>query len=263
MPDGRLAGKVALVTGSTRGIGRAIALRFAAEGASVVVVGRSTDDGDAVVTAIRDGGGRAVYARADVMVEADVQAAVATASSAFGRLDVLVNNAAATDLLRVGPDRADAAAAELTTAAWEAILRGGVTSAFWACHHAMPVLAATGGGSIVSISTGAAIRAVAGMAGHSASKAALEALTRSVAADGAPLGIRANSLVLGFISDSGGHAALLEEPARAAALQAMHLTRMGTVDDVAAAALFLASDEAGFVTGVSLPLDGGSSVRLG
>ena len=263
-PSGRrLAGKTALVTGSTRGIGKAIAARFAAEGARVLVTGRTSPDGESVVESIRAAGGEAGYVRADLTVESDVRAAIDAACEQFGGLDVLVNNVTVTDVLRVGPDRRDGAVTEIETEDWESILRGGATSAFWACKHAFPAMIEAGGGSIVSISSSASTRGVRGMIGHSASKAALEALTRSVAVDGAPHGIRANSLVLGFIADTGGHEALLEDAGRGAALRGMHLTRLGMAEDVAAAALFLASDEAGFVTGISLPLDGGAGCKLG
>ncbi len=257
----RLAGKVALVTGSTRGVGRAIATRFAAEGARVVVTGRSDDDGHAVVAAITGNGGTAVFVRTDVGVEKDVRGAIGAATSEFGRLDVLVNNAGATDLLRIGPNRRDAAVADIENEAWEGILRGSLTSALWACKYAIPAMTASGGGSIVSISTAAARAAAPGMVGHSASKAALEALTRSIALDGAPHHIRANSLVLGFITDSGGHEGMLDNPSALDGLRAAHLTRLGRTDDVANAALFLASDEAEFVTGISMPVDGGISCR--
>jgi NAD(P)-dependent dehydrogenase (short-subunit alcohol dehydrogenase family) len=258
----RLEGKVAVVTGSTRGIGRAIAIRFAAEGAKVVVTGRTSEDGSDVVRTIRDQQGDAVFVRTDVTVEDDVRNAIAAATTEFGRLDVLVNNAGATDILRAGPNRRDGHLADIETDAWEAIFRGSTTSAFWACKYALAPMSAGGGGAVVSISTAAAGRAVAGITAHAASKAAVEALTRVVAVEGASHHVRANSIVVGFIVDSGGHEPVLDDPERLSALRSMHLTRLGRTEDIASAALFLASDEAGFVTGVSLPVDGGTSVRL-
>ncbi len=257
MSGSRLEGKVAIVTGSTRGIGRAIALRFAEEGAKVVVTGRTDSDGERVAQTIREAGGGAVYVHTDVTKEDDVAQAIASAAEEFGRLDVLVNNAGASPRM---PNRRDAAVADLELDVWEGLMRGSATSAFLATKYAIPAMAASGGGAIVSISTGATRRAVPGLAGHTASKTALEALTRSAAVEGAAHGIRANSIIVGYIIDSAGHEKDMADPAFVAAIEQRTLTRLGRTDDIAAAALYLASDEAAFVTGASLLVDGGASV---
>jgi NAD(P)-dependent dehydrogenase (short-subunit alcohol dehydrogenase family) len=257
---GRLQDKVAVVTGSTRAIGRAIAARFAAEGASVVVTGRTQPDGQAVVADIESAGGQATFVAGDLDDQSDVRRLVDTAVEGYGRLDVLVNNGATTDL--VGPGGIDAPLLDLDTARWEAIMRGCVTTLMWSTQAAVPHMINTGGGAIVNISSAASRLGTPGMAAYSAAKAAVEALTRSIAVDYAPQAIRANNLVLGFVVSRPSHEAMATDPLVGPALRAMQLTRFGRPDDVAAAALFLASDDAEVITGTSLIVDGGATCRM-
>jgi NAD(P)-dependent dehydrogenase (short-subunit alcohol dehydrogenase family) len=257
----RLEGKVALVTGSTRGIGRAIAMRFAAERAAVVVTGRSEDDGHAVEAEIAARGGRAVYVRSDLAREGDVANAVRVAVDEFGTLTTLVNNAAPTDL--VGPGRGDRSVAEITDANWDAIMTVGLKQVVWCARHAVPHLAAAGAGSaIVNISSAASLLGTAGIDAYTASKGALNALTRSMAVEFAPHGIRVNGIVCGMVLTSEGAWKMMDHPVIGPATRAMHLTRLGLPDDIANVALFLASDEAAFVTGVNLSADGGLTAKM-
>jgi len=256
----RLEGHVALVTGSTRGIGRAIAIRFAQEGASVIVTGRSRDEGAQVEQTIRDGGGRATYVATDLAREADVVAAVEAAVERYEKLTILVNNAAPTELM--GPGRLDRQVTELTNEGWDAIVLVGLKAVVWACKHAIPRMVDAGGGAIVNISSAASILGTPGLDAYTAIKGALNTLTRSMAVEYAADNIRSNAIVSGMVLTSEGAFKLMDDPVIGGATRAMHLTRLGVPDDIANAALFLASDEAAFVTGALLPVDGGVTCRM-
>lgn len=256
----RLAGKVAIVTGSTRGIGRATARRFAEEGARVVVTGRSRDDGRAVEATIRAAGGEAVFVPTDLAREDDVVAMVQAAIDHYGMLTTLVNNAAPTELM--GPGRLDRRVTELENDAWDSIMLVGLKAVVWCCKHAIPRIADAGGGAIVNVSSAASLLGTPGLDTYTASKGALNALTRSLAVEYAGDGIRANCIASGMVLSSEGAWKLMEDPAIGGPTRAMHLTRLGTPEDIANAALFLASDEAGFVTGAVIPVDGGVTARM-
>jgi len=250
----RLAGEHALITGSTAGIGRAIARRFAAEGAAVCVTGRDTTRGDAVVAAIEADGGRAYFVPAELRDEQACDALVAAAARAMGALSVLVNNAA-------GGDAGDGPGGTVTTEAWHAILTVNLTAPMWLTRAALPHLLDAGHGSIVNISTRQAERASRGFAAYIASKGGLNALTRSIAVDYADRGIRCNTISPGYVLNDRRDADIDSE--RRARYEGMHLTRLGSADDVAYAAVYLASQESGFVTGLNLQVDGGSSIARG
>jgi NAD(P)-dependent dehydrogenase (short-subunit alcohol dehydrogenase family) len=252
----RLAGERALVTGATSGIGRAVARRFAAEGAAVVVSGRDPERGRAVVEEIRADGGTAELVLADLGVEAECSRLVAESAAALGGLTVLVNNAVAAVV-----DEQDGPAADLTTAAWEATLRVNLSAPMWLCRAAIPHLLTAGHGSIVNVSSRQAERAAPGFTAYIASKSGLNGLTRAIAVDYARHGIRCNTISPGYVLNDRRDATLSAE--RRARLEGMHLTRLGAADDVAHAAVFLASREAEFLTGINLPLDGGSSAARG
>lgn len=257
---GRLAGKVAVVTGSTRGIGRATAIRFAQEGAAVVVTGRSEDAGRAVETEIRDAGGEAVYVPTDLSREDDVVAMVRVAVDRFGALTTLVNNAAPTELM--GPGRRDRRVTELENDAWDSIMLVGLKAVVWCCKYAIPAMIDAGGGAVVNISSAASLLGTPGLDTYTASKGALNALTRSIAVEYAADNIRANCIASGMVLSSEGAWKLMEDPAIGGATRAIHLTRLGMPEDIANAALFLASDEAAFVTGAVIPVDGGVTARM-
>ena len=253
----RLDGKVALVTGATRGIGRTIATIFAREGAQVVLAGRSAVDGERVQAEIEAQGGQALYVRTDVGVEADVIAAVAAAVSRFGRLTTLVNNAAATHLTGL-PERGDAGVGELPNAVLAETLQTNLWGLVWASKHAIAAMAAAGGGSIVNISSGVATKGAPMMDAYTASKGAMNALTRSMAVGYAKQRIRVNAISTGLIESGASIAALVGDPAKRAWLeQVIPLPYFGTPEDVAWGCVYLASDESRYVTGTVLPIDGG------
>jgi NAD(P)-dependent dehydrogenase (short-subunit alcohol dehydrogenase family) len=247
----RLADEHALVTGSTSGIGRAIAVAFAREGAHVIVTGRDTERGTRVVDEIKSGGGAASYLAADLRDEVACQRLIDDATSRLGGLSILVNNAA-------GGDQPDASVAEMTTSAWEAILRVDLTAPMWCIRAALPHLRRSGHGSIVNISSRAAERASTGHAAYAAAKSGLNALTRSVAVEEARHGVRCNTISPGYVFNERRDSGM--DDARRERFEHMHVTRLGVASDVAHAAVYLASLEAEFVTGINLQLDGGSSI---
>lgn len=246
----RLRGELALVTGSTAGIGRAIATRFAAEGARVAVTGRDAARGAEVVGEIAAAGGTALFLPADLGDESSCHRLVDDAAAGLGGLTVLVNTAAT--------GAGDAPVAHLATGAWETILRVNLSAPMWCCRAALPHMLAAGRGSIVNLSSRQAHRPSPGHPAYVASKAGLVGLTRALAVEYASRGIRANTISPGYVLNDRRDRDL--RPQQRARLEAMHLTRLGTAADVAAAAVFLASRESELLTGADLPLDGGSSV---
>jgi NAD(P)-dependent dehydrogenase (short-subunit alcohol dehydrogenase family) len=252
-----LRGKAALVTGSTSGIGREIAATLAAHGASVMVTGRSTERGSEVVGAIRGSGGHAEFCPADLRSETEVRSLIDAAAAAFGRLDVLVNNAAPTGT------GADDRVAELRTEDLELTIQVGLYAPFWCCKYALPHMLLSGGGSIVNISSTASIRGFHRRPAYSAAKAGLDALTRVLAVDYGKRGIRANSVTVGWVRSSELVEKALRDPQISAAVGRLLLTpAVGAVDDIANVALFLASDASRYVTGSSVAADGGMTSWL-
>jgi len=247
---GRLDGEIALVTGSTAGIGKAIATRFAAEGASVMVTGRDTRRGLAVAAAC---GPNAAFVAADLADPGAARSLVEATTARFGGLTVLVNNAAAAE--------PDGSVADLDDARWRTILEIDLLAPARLCRAAMPHLRACGHGAIVNISSRVAARAPRGLAAYTAAKGALEAMTRSIAVDEAADGVRCNAIAPGYVLNERRDANMTaEERARR---EAMHLLGLGDPDDVAHAAVYLAARESKWLTGCVLPLDGGSSAARG
>jgi len=251
-----LSGKRALVTGSTRGIGYAIASRLARAGAAVAVTGRTEVQGRAVTQEISDAGGRAMFVQMDVSDEASVQAAIDAIEQEFGGLDILVNNAAPTELV---PNQAPVG--EMSTETWDALIKTGLYGVFWCTKYGVQAIARSGGGVIVNISSGQATRGLPAMGAYSATKGAIEALTRQVAVDYAPKGIRCNAVAVGFVDSNQLTANLLaNEPIRKA-IEATQLTRIGQPSDIAAVVNFLVSDDAEYLTGTTIFADGGFTAR--
>lgn len=247
---GRLDGEVALITGSTAGIGKAIAQRFAQEGASVVVTGRDPVRGEGVVAGC---GGTAAFVRADLSHARAADELVAATVERFGALTVLVNNAATAE--------PDGPVAELDDQRWLAILQVDLLAPAQLCRAAIPHLRACGHGSIVNISSRVASRASRGLAAYTAAKGGLEALSRSIAVDEAAHHVRCNVISPGYVLNERRDANITDE--ERARREAMHLIGLGDADDVAYAAVYLASRESKWLTGAVLPLDGGSSAARG
>lgn len=251
-----LAGKVALVSGSTRGIGRSIAEHLAAQGAKVVVTGRTVAKGEKVVSRIREAGGTAEFLPLDVTDEDSVAAVIEETVKRFGALTTLVNNAAPTDVVATTVKHL----ADYSTEEWNRVMVGTLTgNVFWASKYAWPHLAAASadaggsGSSIVNISSGQAIAGFKGFGAYGAAKAGVSSLTRTLAVEGAAAGIRANTVLVGRVvsgrGDSGHHTG------------GGRLTRIGNPMDIAYAVGYLVSDQAAFVTGAELVADGGFSIN--
>jgi meso-butanediol dehydrogenase / (S,S)-butanediol dehydrogenase / diacetyl reductase len=253
----RLEGKVAVVTGSTRGIGEEVVRTFAAEGAGVVVTGRDSDRGAGVAREIEARGGRALYLHADMTDETAVRNLIEQTVTTFGRLDILVNNAAATDLM----DVASKPLAECSTEEFDSQMRVCVYGSFWATKYALPHLVAAGGGSIIAMSSQAAVRAFPNVCSYSTAKGALGAMTRQINADYGKHGIRANTIVIGVIIHESTQA-VVATPERRRSMEEIHLTKsLGQVADVAELAVYLASDQSAFLVATEIVLDGGLITR--
>lgn len=243
---GRLTGEVAIVTGSTSGLGKEIARVFASEGAAVVVTGRDARRGAEVAAAVPG----SLFVPADLADDAQRAALVDETVARFGTVTVLVNNA-------ITSSRRDGAVTDLSSDAWHDVVNINLVAAARLSALVIPHMLAAGRGSIVNISSRAAARGTPGLAAYSASKAGLESLARSITMDYARRGIRCNNVRPGYILHESRDADLSLE--RRQRIEGQHLTRVPTATDVALAVVFLASREAETITGVTIPVDGGSS----
>jgi 3-oxoacyl-[acyl-carrier protein] reductase len=242
-----LAGKVALVTGGARNIGRAISLALAADGAAVVVNAlNSTDDAAQTVAMVKSAGGRAALHLADVTDAKAVEAMVAAAVREFGRLDMLVNNAAI---------RSETPFGDMSHAEWQRILSVVLDGAFICTQACLPHLSRAGGGAVVNIGGMTAHKGAANRAHVVAAKAGLAGLTRALALDLAPRGITVNCVVPGTIETLRGLPGAPERPAHRQTLPPVG--RRGEPDEVAAAVRFLCGPGARYITGQSLHVNGG------
>jgi dihydroanticapsin dehydrogenase len=253
----RLAGKVALVTGASRGIGRGVASEFARQGARLVL-GASKDRAGLEATAeeVRAIGGAATLAIGDVARRDDARAMVEAARAAYGRLDAVVCNAGIEVIAPV---------ADLAEDDWDRVIAVNLTGTFLICKYALPHLLAAGGGSIITMGSVAGMVGWVADAAYNASKGGMILLTKTLALDYGPKGIRANCICPGSIATE-MHRAYIAQAADPAAeeatLNALHpIGHIGTVEDVAMAAVYLASDESRFVTGSCLVVDGGYTAR--
>jgi NAD(P)-dependent dehydrogenase (short-subunit alcohol dehydrogenase family) len=242
---------VAIVTGGTRNIGKVISKTLAAAGAHVVIGGRSVERGERTAAEIVAGGGSCRFVVADLSLEAHAERLVRSAVEEFGSLDVVVSNAAATDVAM-----RDAPVADLSTEDFDHFLAAGLRGAFWMFKFG--VTAMNGSGSFVSIGSLASLTSRPAEPAYAASKGGLTSLARQVAVDYGPLGIRSNTLVLGFIQTNASKP-LLADPRYGDKLRAVVPGPIPEAKDVAAAVLFLASDAGHGFNGATLVLDGGLS----
>ena len=247
-----LRDKVVLITGAGSGMGRATSLLFAAEGAKVMAADLDEPSAAETAAAIRASGGRAESVRADVADRSDSLRMVSETVARFGRLDVLVNNAGAERMVPL-------AATDDET--WNLMMDVNARSVYLAVQHAVPEILKAGGGAIVSISSAAAFRGSPGLTAYSAAKAAVVSMTKCLAAELAGSGIRVNSVAPGLIDTPMGRRAMDMVGGRDAMMKlvsgALSIKRPGLAEEIARAVVFLASDLSSYVTGVTLPVDGG------
>ena len=245
----RLAGKVALVSGAASGMGQSEAMIFAREGAKVIVADILEMEGKQVADKIAAGGGQARFVKLDVTSEGEWDAAVKAAVGAFGKLDVLVNNAGIS-----GTYDTDM----LSSAAWDKVMAVNAKGVFLGMKHAIPLMKKAGGGAIVNISS---ISGFVGQDGvhmaYNASKGAVRIMTKTAAVQYAGDGIRVNSVHPGFMPPMRTSKTSADPTWRAKMLTAVPMKREGRVEEVAHAVLFLASDDASYITGTELVVDGG------
>ena len=250
----RLEGRRAAITGAGSGIGRATALRFAAEGASVLVVGRRAGNTEETVALVRAAGGTAAAMVTDASVEANVEAIVARCVAEFGGLEVFFANIAVTG--------SNTPLLEQTVAEWDEVMRVNLVSCFLAVKHAGRHMTAQGRGSIILTSSAASLRANAGAISYSASKAAVNSLAQCAANAFGGTGVRVNAILPGLIETQMTRKVFEQARARGVESKIGHvnpLRRAGQPEEVAAMAAFLASDDSSYVDGQCLAVDGGVS----
>lgn len=249
---GRLSGQVALVTGGASGIGRAIALLFAREGAAVCVVDMAEDGGRATAREIEQTGGRALFVLADVSRAADCESAALRTHAELGGLHILCN---AAGIIR------RASVVETSEAEWDQVMAVNVKSIFLLCKYAIPLMVAAGGGAVVNVASGWGLVGGRKAASYCASKGAVVQLTKAMALDHGDRNVRVNCICPGDTDTAMLHneAEQLGQPSERFLAEAAErpLRRIGRPEDIAQAALYLASDAASFVTGAALVVDGG------
>ena len=244
----RLEGKVALITGGGSGMGKVASELFAAEGANVVLTDVNDEAGKATASAIGDG---ALYVHADVSKEADAQAMVAAAVERFGRLDVLYNNAGIMPL-------DDGSVTDADGSIWDSVLAVNVKGVMYGCKFGIPAMLEHGGGSIINVASFVAwMGAATSQTAYTASKGAVLAMTREIAVEYARKGIRCNTLCPGPIETPLLLALLSDDAKKQRRFVHIPMGRLGHAEELAKAALFMASDDSSYMTGSSLIVDGG------
>jgi NAD(P)-dependent dehydrogenase (short-subunit alcohol dehydrogenase family) len=247
----RLEGKVAVITGAGSGIGREAALLFAREGARVVIGDVNEDRGTQTADEIQRAGGQGFFVRADVSVSADVRGLIEVAETRFEKLDVIFNNAG------IFPD-ADGSVTDTTEDVWDLVMNVNLKGVFLGCKYAVPAMQRAGGGSIINVASFVAlVGAATPQIAYTASKGGVLSMTREIAVEFARQGIRANAICPGPV-DTPLLQSILSDPAkRQRRMVHIPLGRPARAVEVANAALFLASDESGYVNGATFTVDGG------
>ncbi|WP_410875033.1 glucose 1-dehydrogenase [Nocardia sp. A7] len=250
----RFADQVVLITGAGSGIGKAVALRVASEGAAVVLGSRGKDQGEQVAEQIRAAGGRALFVATDVTIDADVERLTQAAITEYGRLDAAFNNAGAVNAF--GP------IAEIDDVAWRADMDLNLNGVFYGLRHQVPAITGSGGGAILNNASNLGVVGMAQVAPYVAAKHAVVGLTKSVALETAATGVRVNALVSGAVDTPAFRASMGATPEGEAAIAALHpVGRISQPDEIAAVCAFLLSSEASFVTGAAIAADGGFTAQ--
>ena len=249
----KLENKVAIITGSTRGIGRATAKLFAAEGAKVVVVGTNAELGESCVAEIKADGGKAIFCKTDVTSEESLSALVKAALDTYGRIDILVNNA--------GVGGSTANMNDITMDEWNKVLTTNLTAPFMLCKKVIPVMEEQGGGAIVNIASMASTGAGRGGLAYTSAKHGLLGLTRQMSMDHGRTGVRINAVLPGPIeTDMIARILAIPQHPVCMKIKMSPAARAGRPEEVAQAFAFLASDEASFIHGAALAVDGGYTI---
>ncbi len=244
----RLNGRVALITGAGAGIGRAVATLFAAEGARVAVADCMQSSGDETVDIIAKAGGEAIFVRADVTRSADVRNMIQSTADAFGRIDILHNNAGINSPIKT--------IADMSEEEWDAVIDTDLKSTFLGTKYAIPVMLKQGGGTIINTASFMGLGAQAYMSSYCVAKAGVIMLTKATSAEYHKQGIRANCICPGFIMT-----AMTGPWAQMVDMEKAPPGTWGKAEDIAQAALFLASDDSSYMSGAALVVDGGYSAE--
>jgi NAD(P)-dependent dehydrogenase (short-subunit alcohol dehydrogenase family) len=248
---GRLDDKVALITGGASGMGKVASHLFAREGAKVVLTDVADEAGEAVAAAIRDGGAQAAYVHADVSRASDAEAMVRFAVDTFGGLTILYNNAG------VFPER-DGSVTETPEEVWDLTIDINLKGVYLGCRYGIPAMIESGGGAIVNVASFVALMGAATpQIAYTASKGGVLSMTREIAVEFARRGVRANALCPGPIETPLLKELLADPARRQRRLVHIPMGRFGLAEEIAKAALFLASDESSYMTGAALVVDGG------
>lgn len=246
----RLSGKVAIITGAASGQGRAAALLFAREGASVVVADFDDKAGEEVSDQIKKQGGTALFVHTDVTHEKEMEELVDTTVNRFEKLDIMYNNAG---LVKMAP------IADLSTEDFDFTIRFELQQVYFGCKYALRKMQKQGGGVILNTASTSGLVGIPGHGPHAASKAGVIGLTRSIAVDYGPVGIRCNAVAPGFVPFTGQTEDLSNDNFINFMLSLQPIKRYGTPQDIANCALFLCSDESSWLTGQVIAVDGGQT----